>query len=71
VIETNAHRLAPDEAACLHDGRIVAAEFERWLRDRSAGKNSEEIAMIVCRLGRGEPRRHTIAVSRGVGGRTR
>ncbi len=28
--------LASDEAAGLHDERIVAAEFERWLRDRSA-----------------------------------
>ena len=26
--------LASDEAAGLHDERIIAAEFERWLRDR-------------------------------------
>jgi len=26
--------LASDEAAGVHNGRIVAAEFERWLRDR-------------------------------------
>jgi gluconate 5-dehydrogenase len=29
--------LASDEAAGVHDERIVAAEFERWLRDRKAG----------------------------------
>jgi NAD(P)-dependent dehydrogenase (short-subunit alcohol dehydrogenase family) len=28
--------LASDEAADVHDERIVAAEFERWLRDRNA-----------------------------------
>jgi NAD(P)-dependent dehydrogenase (short-subunit alcohol dehydrogenase family) len=28
--------LASDEAAGVHDERIVAAEFERWLRDRKA-----------------------------------
>ena len=27
--------LASDEAAGVHDERIVAAEFERWLRDRN------------------------------------
>jgi hypothetical protein len=26
--------LASDEAAGVHDERIIAAEFERWLRDR-------------------------------------
>ena len=26
--------LASDEAAGVHDQRIVAVEFERWLRDR-------------------------------------
>ena len=29
--------LASDEAADVHDERIVAAEFEQWLRDRKAG----------------------------------
>ncbi|MFI1167649.1 SDR family NAD(P)-dependent oxidoreductase [Streptomyces sp. NPDC020801] len=29
--------LASDDAAGVHDERIVAAEFERWLRDRTAG----------------------------------
>jgi gluconate 5-dehydrogenase len=28
--------LASDEAAGVHEERIVAAEFERWLRDRRA-----------------------------------
>jgi gluconate 5-dehydrogenase len=28
--------LASDEAAEVHDERIVATEFDRWLRDRSA-----------------------------------
>jgi NAD(P)-dependent dehydrogenase (short-subunit alcohol dehydrogenase family) len=28
--------LASDEAAGVHDERIIAAEFERWLRDRKA-----------------------------------
>jgi NAD(P)-dependent dehydrogenase (short-subunit alcohol dehydrogenase family) len=28
--------LASDEATDVHDERIVAAEFERWLRDRKA-----------------------------------
>jgi gluconate 5-dehydrogenase len=28
--------LASDEAAGVHDERIVATEFERWLRDRAA-----------------------------------
>ncbi len=27
--------LASDEAAGVHDERIVATEFDRWLRDRS------------------------------------
>jgi hypothetical protein len=27
--------LASDETAGVHDERIVAAEFERWLRDRN------------------------------------
>jgi gluconate 5-dehydrogenase len=27
--------LASDEVACVHDERIVAVEFERWLRDRN------------------------------------
>jgi NAD(P)-dependent dehydrogenase (short-subunit alcohol dehydrogenase family) len=30
--------LASDEAVGVHDERIVAAEWERWLRDRNAGK---------------------------------
>src|SRR5207247_6127819 len=29
--------LASDEAAGVHDERIVAVEFERWLRDRKEG----------------------------------
>ncbi len=29
--------LASDQAAGLHDERIIAVEFERWLRDRNAG----------------------------------
>jgi NAD(P)-dependent dehydrogenase (short-subunit alcohol dehydrogenase family) len=33
--------LASDEAAGLHDERIVATEFDRWLRDRSARPASE------------------------------
>ncbi|HZD02455.1 MAG TPA: hypothetical protein VFA46_20385 [Actinomycetes bacterium] len=28
--------LASDEAAGVHDERIVAIEFERWLRDRNS-----------------------------------
>jgi gluconate 5-dehydrogenase len=28
--------LASDEAAGVHDERIIATEFERWLRDRKA-----------------------------------
>jgi hypothetical protein len=27
--------LASDDAAGVHDERIVAVEFERWLRDRN------------------------------------
>ncbi len=30
--------LASDEAAGVHDERIVAVEFERWLRDRKASR---------------------------------
>ncbi len=30
--------LASDEAADVHDERIVAVEFERWLRDRKASR---------------------------------
>ena len=30
--------LASDEAAGLHDERIVAIEFERWLRNRNSGR---------------------------------
>jgi NAD(P)-dependent dehydrogenase (short-subunit alcohol dehydrogenase family) len=30
--------LASDEAAGVHDERIVAVEFERWLRDRKGGR---------------------------------
>ena len=30
--------LASDEAAGVHDERIVAAEFEQWLRDRNSGR---------------------------------
>jgi NAD(P)-dependent dehydrogenase (short-subunit alcohol dehydrogenase family) len=30
--------LASDEAAGIHDERIVAVEFERWLRDRKSGR---------------------------------
>ena len=30
--------LASDEAAGVHDERIVAAEFDRWLRERRAGR---------------------------------
>jgi NAD(P)-dependent dehydrogenase (short-subunit alcohol dehydrogenase family) len=30
--------LASDDAAGVHDERIVAAEFERWLRDRNDGR---------------------------------
>lgn len=30
--------LASDDAAGVHDKRIVAAEFERWLADRNAGR---------------------------------
>jgi NAD(P)-dependent dehydrogenase (short-subunit alcohol dehydrogenase family) len=30
--------LASDEAAGVHDERIVATEFDRWLRDRSAAR---------------------------------
>jgi hypothetical protein len=33
--------LASDEAAGLHDERIVATEFDHWLRDRSARPASE------------------------------
>ena len=29
--------LASDKAVGVHDERIVAAEFDRWLRDRKAG----------------------------------
>ena len=29
--------LASDDAAGVHDERIVATEFERWLRDRNGG----------------------------------
>jgi hypothetical protein len=29
--------LASDQAAGVHDERIIAVEFERWLRDRDAG----------------------------------
>ena len=29
--------LASDDAAGVHDERIVAVEFERWLRDRKEG----------------------------------
>jgi hypothetical protein len=28
--------LASDEAAGMHDERIVATEFDRWLRERSS-----------------------------------
>jgi gluconate 5-dehydrogenase len=31
--------LASDEAAGVHDERIVAADFERWLRERDAGRS--------------------------------
>jgi len=30
--------LASDEAAGVHDERIVAVDFERWLRDRNGGR---------------------------------
>ena len=30
--------LASDEAADVHDERIIAAEFDRWLRDRAGGR---------------------------------
>jgi gluconate 5-dehydrogenase len=30
--------LASDEAAGVHDERIIAAEFDRWLRDRTSGR---------------------------------
>jgi NAD(P)-dependent dehydrogenase (short-subunit alcohol dehydrogenase family) len=30
--------LASDDAASVHDERIVAAEFERWLRDRNGSR---------------------------------
>lgn len=30
--------LASDDAAGVHDERIIAAEFERWLRDRNGGR---------------------------------
>jgi NAD(P)-dependent dehydrogenase (short-subunit alcohol dehydrogenase family) len=30
--------LASDDAAGVHDERIVAVEFERWLRDRNGGR---------------------------------
>jgi gluconate 5-dehydrogenase len=30
--------LASDDAAGVHDERIVAAEFESWLRDRKDGR---------------------------------
>src|SRR5215831_6494866 len=30
--------LASDEAAGVHDERIIATEFERWLRDRNGGR---------------------------------
>jgi hypothetical protein len=30
--------LASDDAAGVHDERIVALEFTRWLRDRNAGR---------------------------------
>jgi NAD(P)-dependent dehydrogenase (short-subunit alcohol dehydrogenase family) len=33
--------LASDEAAVVHDERIVAAEFERWLRDRNSSGHAE------------------------------
>ncbi|MBM9504431.1 SDR family NAD(P)-dependent oxidoreductase [Actinacidiphila acididurans] len=31
--------LASDEAAGVHDERIVAVDFERWLRERDAGRS--------------------------------
>jgi NAD(P)-dependent dehydrogenase (short-subunit alcohol dehydrogenase family) len=33
--------LASDEAAGVHDERIVAIEFERWLRDRNSGRQAD------------------------------
>jgi NAD(P)-dependent dehydrogenase (short-subunit alcohol dehydrogenase family) len=33
--------LASDEAARVHDERIVATEFDRWLRDRSGAATAE------------------------------
>jgi NAD(P)-dependent dehydrogenase (short-subunit alcohol dehydrogenase family) len=33
--------LASDEAAGVHDERIVATEFDRWLRDRSGAATAE------------------------------
>jgi NAD(P)-dependent dehydrogenase (short-subunit alcohol dehydrogenase family) len=30
--------LASDDAAGVHDQRIVAVEFDRWLRDRNTGR---------------------------------
>jgi hypothetical protein len=30
--------LASDDAAGVHDERIVAIEFERWLRERDGGQ---------------------------------
>ena len=34
--------LASDEAAGVHDERIVATEFDRWLRERSAARHDHE-----------------------------
>lgn len=33
--------LASDDAAGVHDERIVAVEFERWLRARTAGGDAD------------------------------
>ncbi|MGR6318315.1 hypothetical protein Q2K19_01235 [Micromonospora soli] len=33
--------LASDDAAGVHDERIVAAEFARWLRDRRPGERDQ------------------------------
>jgi gluconate 5-dehydrogenase len=33
--------LASDEAAGVHDERIVASEFESWLRERAGGRSGQ------------------------------
>jgi gluconate 5-dehydrogenase len=44
--------LASDDAAGVHDERIVAVEFEHWLRDRKAGRSGgvAGVADLVKRM---------------------